>query len=320
MFGPLSEADYFRVSPTTALLNLASADLVTKALKSNNIANNTSVVGKRSVQVFRAKRERVFDGWQGVHRTYAASKLDTRLIVTGDVPPNEMYLSHHDMMHVSGLAPDTTLEDLASFFQPFSSDSRDVYGSSHIVRCSQGLPTGCAYVGFELPGEIDRVREAYESGRATIGGAEVTFRTVWDKLLRRGVRETARPARSIEELRSDLSDWERHVDPEDLKELERLGIEKGALDEAMMTLRHSNRTFAAADQAISGERLYQERQVGTHYRDAVRRYVKTLKECAGTKEDPGLMYWAMFYPDQEMDLGVFDAEKARIKELRKKGI
>lgn len=320
MFGPPSKDDYLRLSPTSAMIKFASADLVAKALKSNNIATNAAAVGKRSAQVLRAKRERVFNGWESSHRTYASSKLGPRLIVTGDVPPVEMYLSHHDTMHVSGLPPHVTLEDLASFFRPFSADRRDARGSAHIVRCSRGVPTGDAYVGFELPGEIEKVREAYESGKAVIGGAEVTFRTVRDKLLRRGVRDVARPARSVEELRSDLRDWERHVDPKDLKELERLGVEKGVLDEVMLTMRHSNRTFAAADQAISGERLYQERAVGTHYRDAVRNYIKNLKECMGTKEDPGLTYWAMFYPEEEMDMGLFDSEKERIKQLRKKGI
>lgn len=320
IFGPLSKDDYCRVSSTSALINLASADLVSKALKSKNIANNASVAGRRFAQVFRAKPERVFDGWQGVHRTYAASRLGDRLVVTGDLPPIEMYLSHHDALHVSGLPPHATLDDLARFFQPFSADRRDAYGSAHFVRCSRGRPTGCAYVGFELPGELDRVREAHAGGRASIGGAEVRFRTVWDKPLRRGVREGARPARSVEELRGDLRDWERHADPEDIKELERLGVEKGVLDEVMLTMRHHNRTFAATDQAMPGERLYQERRVGTHYRDAVRRYLRVLKECVGSREDPGLMYWAMFNPDQEMDMGLFDSEEERIKELRKRGV
>lgn len=321
MFGPLTNDDYFRVSPTTALINLASSELVSKASKLSNIANNAVVgIGKRSIQVLRAKRERVFDQWVGVNRAFGASKLGKGLFVTGDVPTHEMYLSHNDTLHISGLPPTVTLDDLAAFFQPFSADRRDVFGSGHIVRCSQGIPTGCAYVGFELPGEIDKVRDVYENGRAIIGGCEVTFRAVQDKLLRRGKRETARPSRSIEELRSDLNDWERHVDPEDIAELAKLGVEKSVLDEIMLTLRHHNRTFAAGDQSILGERLYEERQVGTHYRDAVRKYLSVLKSCVGTREDPGLMYEAMFRPDQEVDTGVFDIEEERIRELRNKGI
>ena len=85
-------------------------------------------------------------------------------------------------------------------------------------------------------------------------------------------RTTARPSRTIDELRVDLYDWEPHVDPSDIVELSRLGIDKNMFyfDEIMYTLRHCNRTFAAGDQSISGERLYEERQVGTHYCDAAR--------------------------------------------------
>ena len=182
------------------------------------------------------------------------------------------------------------------------------------------MPTGSACVGFELPGEIDKVRDAYGDGRANIGGCEATLRPLGDKLLRRGKRENARPSRTIEELRADLHDWECHVDPDEIAELAALGIDKGVLDEIMLTMRHNNRTFAAGDQSILGERLYEERQVGTHYRDVVRKYLSVLKSCVGTREDPGLMYEAMFRPDQEVDTGLFDMEEERIRELRNKGI
>jgi len=316
MFDCLTPDDCCRLSPTSLLIRFASDEKAALALKSANIRNNTALVGKRSVQVRRAKRERVFAGW--VSRLRAGSKLSTRLLVTGDVPPQEMYLSHHDTLHIAGLPPHVTLDDLALFFQPVSADRRDVYGSGHIVRCSRGLPTGEAYVGFELPGELAQVQELYGKGKANIGGAEVTFRSVRDKLLRRGVRSGARPARSVEELGSDLRDWERHVDPQDIQDLADLGIEKGVLDEIMLTLRHHNRTFAAGDQAISGERLYQERATGTHYRDVVRKYVKVLKSCAATKEDPGDLFRAMHHRDEELDTGLFEEEEERIKKLRAK--
>lgn len=320
MFGPLTTDDYCRISSTSALVNLASSELVSNALKSKNIINNISIVGKRSAQVLRAKRERVFDGWSGVNRSRGKSKLGDRLIVTGDVPPQEMHLSHHATLHLSGLPPNVTLDDLAVFFQPFSADRRDLFGSGHIVRCSQGLPTGCAYVGFELPGEIDEIVELYKDKNVIIGGAEVALLTVSDKKIRRGVRETARPSRSVEELNIDLYDWERHVDPKDIAELEALGIEKEIIQEVMITLRHHNRTFAATDQAIKGERLYEERQAGTHYSDFVKNYLKTLKSCVATRENPGLMYEAMFKQNEEVDTGLFDMEDERIAELRQTGV
>lgn len=320
--GPLTTHDYYRASSTTALIRLASPDLVSKSLKSSNIANNVLVgIGTRSIQVLRAKRERIFDQWVGDTRSFASSKLGKRLFVTGDVPPHEMYLSHHDMLHISGLPPSVTLDDLATVFQPYSADRRDVYGSGHIVRCSRGVPTGRAYVGFELPGEIDNVRAAFVDGTILIGGCVTTLNVVHDKLLRRGKRTTARPSRTIDELRADLYDWERHVDPGDIAELSRLGIDRGILDEIMHTLRHHNRTFAAGDQSIGGERLYEERQVGTHYRDAVRKCLSVLKSCVPTsREEPGLLYEAMFRPDQEVDMGLFDMEEDRIRKLRKNGI
>ena len=287
-----------------------------------------NVVGQKPVQVFRAKRERVFDRWGGVNSNKAQSKLGTRLLVTGDMPPQDMFLSHNDLLHVSGLPPNVTLEELSKVFQPFSAERRDVYGSGHIVRCSRGVPNGCAYVGFELPGEIDSALEVYQ-GKATIGGAEVALTHVPELGLfkQRGfaeqglnVREGARPARSVDELRADLYDWERHVDPKDLQELESLGVEKSVLDEVMLALRHGNRTFAATDQAMPGERLYAEREVGAHYREVVQKYIEVLKSCGATKEEPGLMYEAMFKPDEGVDLGMFGMEEERIRELRKKGV
>lgn len=174
-------------------------------------------------------------------------------------------------------------------------------------------------VGFELPGEIDGVKEMYK-GKAMIGGCEVKLTPVQDKILLRGKREGARPARSLEELKDDLYNWEKHVDPKDIKELEEKGITKDILDEAMHTLRASNQSFAGEDQAMPGERIHEQRPVGHMYQSAVRMYIKLLKECSGTKEDPGSMYKAMFTEDQEVDLSIFDMEEKRIKALRKRGL
>ena len=157
-------------------------------------------------------------------------------------------------------------------------------------------------------------------GKAMIGGCEVKLTPVQDKKLLRGKREGARSTRSLEELNDDLYNWEKHVDPKDIKELEEKGITKDILDEAMRTLRASNQSFAVEDQAMPGERIHEQRPVGHMYQSAVRLYIKLLKECAGSKEDPGLMYKAMFSEDQPMDLSIFDMEKERITALRKRGV
>ena len=319
-FGRLPADDVHRPTATTALVRLGSAKLAADMLRSKNARGNAARIGVRHPRVMRAKRERVFDRWAGVHGSRALSKLGPRLLVTGDLPPNEMYLSHHSMLHVSGLPPDVSLKDLARFFQPYSADRRDVLGSGHIVRCARGVPTGDAYVGFELPGEVEGAVAAL-GARARIGGADVVLAAVSDRRqLRGGVRETSRPARTVDELRSDLDDWERHVDPADLDEIERLGVGRDVLDEVMRTLRHGNRTFAAADQAIAGERLYENHEPGGHYREVVQTYLETLRSCAGTKEEPGLLYEAMFEPDMDVDTRLFDMEVERIGEQRKRGI
>ncbi|EJK56691.1 hypothetical protein THAOC_23373, partial [Thalassiosira oceanica] len=101
---------------------------------------------------------------------------------------------------------------------------------------------------------------------------------------------------------------------------EGLGVRRDVLDEVMRTLRHNNRTFAAADQAIAGERLYEDHEPGGHYREAIRTYLEVVRSCAGTKEEPGLLYEAMFEPDMDVDTRLFDMEAERIAEQRKWGI
>jgi hypothetical protein len=42
-----------------------------------------------------------------------------------------------------------------------------------IAIAAQGIPTGCAYVSFELPGVINKVRrDDYDYGRANISGCK----------------------------------------------------------------------------------------------------------------------------------------------------
>ena len=63
------------------------------------------------------------------------------------------------------------------------------------MRCSHGIPTGCTYIGFELPDKIDKVRrDVYKDSRANISECKATLQPVHDKLLRRGKRETAHPS------------------------------------------------------------------------------------------------------------------------------
>lgn len=336
----LTTNDVFRRSSTTALVRFSTPDLADAVLNSSEVADRATALGKRPLRILRAKRERLFAGYTGPNNCHETQKLGKRLVVRGiDVPPMDLFLSHHDVVRVSGLHADTTLDDLAEFFQPYSADRRDLQGSACLVLDAAGRSTGVAYAGFELPGEVDGVWKASQgqyftsdevseekmvkmgfAAGAQIRGANVELRVVRDGKLRRGKREGARPARDLEELHADLSDWERHVDPEDLAELARHGVDKSILDEVMVTLRHHNRSFAGLDQAMKGERLHEEKMVGSHYRDAVRMYVRMLKECAPTEENPGLLYEAMFMPDERVDPSQLAKEKARVVKLRKTGV
>ena len=61
--------------------------------------------------------------------------------------------------------------------------------------CSQGIPTGCAYVGVELPSKIDKVRrDEYKDSRTNISGCKTMLCPMWDKLLQRGKHKTTHPS------------------------------------------------------------------------------------------------------------------------------
>jgi len=228
------------------------------------------------------------------------------------------------VIHLRNLSPAVTKKDLSVFFQPFSTDFRDESGSIEFVHDADGLRTDRAYVGFELPGEADKVFEAFTSGRAQISAGRdgvvstVSMSKVKERVIRRGSKADRPEPRGEEELLDDLHNWERHVDPEDLQALNELGITHDILDEIFVTLRYQNQTFAAADQARKGERSHPEYARGDHYRRMVRLYVKTLLEVSVTPEEPGLLYEGMFPDNAEVDTSIFDDEKERIDKLRKK--
>jgi hypothetical protein len=64
-----------------------------------------------------------------------------------------------------------------------------------IAIAAQRIPTGCDYIGFELPGKIGKVRrDAYDYGRANISGCKAMLCPMWDKLLQCGKCKTTRPS------------------------------------------------------------------------------------------------------------------------------
>ena len=315
------------VNPTTALVRLPSAAVAQSLLESQDMHHHLKAELKHKwhVKVFPAKRAKVRNGYAGPNRYLPVYKhSDTQMVVSGEVPTNDFFRSHSDVIHLRNLSPAVTKKDLSVFFQPYSTDYRDEIGSIEFVHDADGLRTDRAYVGFDLPGEADKVFEAFAHGRAQIAAGQdgaistVSMSKVKERVIRRGSKADRPQPRSEEELLDDLHNWERHVDPEDLETLNELGITHDILDEIFVTLRYQNKTFAAADQARKGERSHSEYARGDHYRRIVRLYIKTLLEVSVTPDEPGLLYKGMFPDDMPIDTSIIDEEKERINKLRMK--
>ena len=104
------------------------------------------------------------------------------------------------------------------------------------------------------------------------------------------------------------------IDPGDLKYLEEHGVARAVTDEALRGLRYHNRSFGALDLAMQEEKLDPNKESGDEYREAVRMYVETLKECVGTPEEPGVVYEAMHFPGEPIDLSIFESDKEESQE------
>jgi hypothetical protein len=305
------------VSPTSALVRFGSADMAESAVSSSMVQQRLEEVGQHRVRFAKARRELVFTGKHGgPDRTDRLRELGPRLIVDGDMPTKQFYLSHADTVHLRNLDPSVTKQQIADFFQPYCSSKRDLTGSVEFVTCRGGLKTTKAYVGFDELGEMEAVMAAFRGGRMQgLGENGVIFKSVKD--INRISREK-RSARSSEELLDSLDNWEQYADPEDVQYLIENGIAKEALDEALRAIRYHNPTFASLDQAMRAETLQPEFESGGFYAELVRRYIATLKECVATPENPGEIYTNLFLPDEEIDTEIFDREPKRQEELRKR--
>lgn len=326
---PLTHDDVLITSPTSALLRYSSPDDAAFALSPSGLSIHLVDIGRNYVRLFPAKREMVWDGWYGPGRGLPSWKMGEKLQVRGDVPTSKFFLSHYDCLHVRGIPPHVTGEDISVFFQPHSLELRDVTGSLQWIMCADGQPTGRAFVGFDRPGEAKAVLDAYrptgEKGdkksnqfRVDLDGSgrdATRLRMVKEHLLRRGKKLQPRPARPVEELWDDLQNWERHVDPEDVRILvEDKGVPKQVLDDIFFNLRYRNPSFGALDRAIPSERLRPEfPNPGDHWKRTVRLYVKELIEESATKDDPGDFIKMMHFEGEELDLSIFDREEQRIK-------
>jgi RNA recognition motif-containing protein len=298
---------------------LDSSEMADSAITSSMVQERLVEVGQHRIRHNKARRELVYTGTHGgPDGTERLRKAGPQLIVEGDMPTKKLFLPHATTLFLRNLDPSVTKQDIAKFFQPFCSVPRDVEGSAEFVTCQEGVPTGRAYVSFDELGEAEAALEALSKGGGRVNGLGpnmVIAKQV--KELDQTPREK-RPARSEDELLDSLNNWEQYVDPTDLEELLAHGISKEALDEALRAIRYHNPTFASFDQAMRSETMNPEKDAGGMYEELVQTYVRALKECLATPENPGPIYESLFFAGEEVDTEIFDREPERQKELKKR--
>jgi hypothetical protein len=318
VYGGLTPDDFVMLTPHSAVLRFESKEHADNAVKSTIVEQRLKDFGQHRIRYNKARRELVYTGKHtGPGGEDLERELGNRLIVDGDMPTKNFYLSHATAVHIRNLDPSVTKQEISEFFQPFGAMSRDVKGSIEFVTCYEGLPTGKAYIGFDEHGEAEAAMAMCESsGRVNgLGPNTVIMKKVRDS--KKVVREN-RPARDEQELLDSLDNWEQYVDPKDLEELIEAGISKESLAESLRAIRYHNPTFSSLDQAIRSEAMNPETDSGGMYRELVQTYIETLKECISTPEDPGPIYESLFLPDEVPDTEIFENEPIRQEELRRR--
>lgn len=317
-YGLFDVKNILMTSPTSALVRFDSVRNAEHAVSSGAVEVRLDELGNYPIDIFHARRELVHDGFTGPNKSRELKKLGPRLIVDGDVPSDEFFRSHAGCIHMRNLDETVTSQDIAAFLQPYCTNLRDVSGSVEWGTNIRGVRTGTAFVGFDRLGEAEDFVKAVKGRIKGLGSSPVIVRTVKDKKIPGGKPREARPERAEEELLDDLNNWEKYVDPKELEELEALGVNKMALDLAFRSLRFQNSTYGAMDTALRSETLVPEKQAGEEYRETVREYIATIKECMATPEDPGDIYKTMFMPGERIDVSIFDSEKRRQTRIRKR--
>jgi hypothetical protein len=318
MYGPLDIKQILITSPTSALVRLDSAETVEMAISSEAVQERLAEMGEYPIQYFLAKRDLVPAGFTGPNRGNAARRWGQRLIVDGDVPSDAFFRSHAGCVLMRNLDDNVTEKDIAEFLKPHSASLRDVKGSVEWVTCWHGKRTGRAFVGFDRLGEAEAFVKAMSGRVKGLGDSPVVTKVIKDKKIPGAKPREARPDRTEEELLKSLNNWEQYVDPKEIEELEQLGVNRLALDLAFRAMRFQNSTYGPMDGALRSETLVPEREAGEEYRETVREYIATIKECMGTPEDPGEIYKGFFMPGEAIDLSIFDNEKRRQARIHKR--
>jgi hypothetical protein len=319
--GAISDKDVFMSSPYTALIRTSSPEVAKTLLDNNDMHKTLASLQRQILRVLPARREVVHDKFAGPVRKIQMKKMTHKLIVHGDVPSRDFFLSHAKVLHLINVPEKVSKKEISESFQKFCAERRDVEGSIEIVKSSDGHPTGRVYVGFDLEREGDDAWNEISSSGEKIVFNETAPATrvmqVKEVALVRGSKLGARSERTQEELIASFSAWKDYVDPKDMETLESFGITMDVLGDAFKAARHSNPTFGVEDQAREGERMRDEYAPGGHFREFVQMYIDTLKEVGATKEEPGLKYESMFLPGEELEYTLFDDEEERLAALKK---
>lgn len=317
IYGTLDVDQILFTSPSSALVRFDSTEKVESAMASEAVKERLEEMGKYPIQYFVTKRELVSAGFTGPNKGSEVKKWGERLIVDGDVPSDAFFRSHAGCVLMRNIDDSVTEQDIADYLKPFCALLRDVKGSVEWVTCWQGNRTGRAFVGFDRLGEAEAFVKAVNGRVKGLGDSPVVVKAIKDKKISGAKPREARPERTEEELLQSLSSWEQYVDPKEIEELEQLGVNRMALDYAFRTLKFHNSTYGPMDGALRSETLVPEREAGEEFRETVREYIATLKECMVTPEDPGEMYKGMFMPGEEIDLSIFEHEKRRQTRIKK---
>jgi hypothetical protein len=320
-FGNISPEDVVSKDSRTVAIRLKSNELALRALSSEMLSLRLSELGAAKVRYFKARREIVRDGMGGPRKQKEMRVLGPKLVVDGDIPTRDFFISHADTIQLRNLDKSLTKEEITDFFQPFCSEPRDVETSVEFITCMEGTRIAKAFVGFDRRGEMDKVLKAF-NGRVKLGKRTTIIKSVKERYSIEG-KPLCEPRsnRNIEELLQDLNDWERHANPKDVEELVNAGISKEVLGEYLRNVRFHNPTFSAVDQAKSDERLTPNRDRGHDYRSLVQEYVTNLKDSIATRADPGTLYRGLFPRGEEIDMSIFDLDQevqTRIREKRRK--
>lgn len=323
-YGKISAADVFFATPTQAIVRLSSSDHVQQTLTSSDVQTSLQKIHQKhksktrpaTLNVFATQRDTEFDDFGGWAKEHIIYKPNDTLVVQGDLPGDDFFLSHYDVLYLDGLPKDVTKQELTAFFQPYCAEWRDENGSIELVHCSKGIFTGRAFVGFDQWGEADKILNAIAPNNATTisfrgddKNNNIPIQKVLEKKLPRGTKVGPRPNRSEEEILDNLHNWEQYVDPAHLQELYDHGIEKEMLNTAFLTMRYKNKSFGPVDLAMKGERLEPKLRIGSRYQNTVRKYVKQLRNLLTTQEKPGMFVESMFAPGEKIDITLIDGPK-----------